>query len=84
MFTSQLCVWGTDGWEKQAGKFLQIPAGRSSAPLAETRVQFHNDQIHLLAVHDTQIAIYEATKLDCVKQVCLTYFLCTAKHFLYS
>ncbi|KAI4344161.1 hypothetical protein L6164_011423 [Bauhinia variegata] len=65
---SQLCVWSTDGWEKQASKFLQMPSGRTPAPLADTRVQFHLDQIHLLAVHETQIAIYEAPKLECLKQ----------------
>ncbi|KAK0571561.1 hypothetical protein LWI29_018147 [Acer saccharum] len=65
---SQLCVWSTDGWEKQTSKFLQIPNGRTAPPLADTRVQFHLDQTHLLAVHETQIAIYEAPKLDCQKQ----------------
>ncbi|CAN6540784.1 unnamed protein product [Malus baccata var. baccata] len=65
---SQLCVWNTDGWEKQASKFLQMPSGRAAAPLADTRVQFHSDQTHLLAVHETQIAIYEAPKLECLKQ----------------
>ncbi|KAG5564409.1 hypothetical protein RHGRI_000558 [Rhododendron griersonianum] len=65
---SQLCVWSTDGWEKQTSKPLQIPSGRTPPPLADTRVQFHQDQIHLLAVHETQIAIYEATKLECLKQ----------------
>ncbi|XP_039027675.1 topless-related protein 4-like isoform X2 [Hibiscus syriacus] len=65
---SQLCVWSTDGWEKQTSKFLQIPNGRAASPHAETRVQFHLDQIHLLAVHETQIAIFEAPKLECLKQ----------------
>ncbi|KAE9601801.1 putative transcription factor WD40-like family [Lupinus albus] len=65
---SQLCVWSTDGWEKQASKFLQMPNGRAPAPLADTRVQFHLDQTHLLAVHETQIAMYEAPKLECLKQ----------------
>ncbi|XP_057967395.1 topless-related protein 4-like isoform X2 [Malania oleifera] len=65
---SQLCVWSTDGWEKQSSKFLQIPSGRVAAALADTRVQFHQDQIHLLAIHETQIAIYEAPKLECRKQ----------------
>jgi WD40 repeat protein len=65
---SQLCVWSTDGWEKQTSKCLQIPSVRTPAPLADTRVQFHQDQIHLLAVHETQIAIYEANKLECLKQ----------------
>lgn len=48
-----------------------MPNGRALAPLADTRVQFHLDQTHLLAVHETQIAIYEAPKLECLKQVCL-------------
>ncbi|XP_062148973.1 topless-related protein 4-like isoform X2 [Alnus glutinosa] len=65
---SQLCVWSTDGWEKQTCKFLQIPSGRAAAPPADTRVQFHLDQMHLLVVHETQIAIYDAPKLDCLKQ----------------
>ncbi|GMI95157.1 WUS-interacting protein 2, TOPLESS-RELATED 4 [Hibiscus trionum] len=65
---SQLCVWSTDGWEKQASKFLQIPNGRAPSPHADTRVQFHLDQTHLLAVHESQIAIFEAPKLECLKQ----------------
>lgn len=50
-----------------------MPSGRPPAPLADTRVQFHQDQTHLLAVHETQIALYEAPKLECIKQVCATY-----------
>lgn len=49
------------------------PGGRTQAPLADTRVQFHLDQIHLLVVHETQIAIYDAPKLECLKQVCQLY-----------
>ncbi|KAK6148980.1 hypothetical protein DH2020_016505 [Rehmannia glutinosa] len=65
---AQICVWSLDGWEKKANKFLQIPSGRASNPLAQTRVQFHQDQTHVLVVHETQIAIYEASKLECIKQ----------------
>ncbi|KAK9715176.1 hypothetical protein RND81_06G147900 [Saponaria officinalis] len=65
---SQLCVWSMDGWEKLTCKPMQIPSGRLVNPLADMRVQFHQDQTHLLAVHETQIAIYEAPKLDCLKQ----------------
>ncbi|XP_044471816.1 topless-related protein 4-like [Mangifera indica] len=64
---SQLCVWSTDGWEKQTSRFLQLP-GRAASPLADTRVQFHLDQTRLLAVHETHLAIYEAPKLECLKQ----------------
>ncbi|XP_057996293.1 topless-related protein 4 isoform X2 [Hevea brasiliensis] len=65
---AQLCVWSTDGWEKQTSKFLEVPPGRGSASLADTRVQFHLDQTHLLAVHESQIAIYEAPKFERLKQ----------------
>lgn len=65
---SQLCVWSTDGWEKQTIKQLQIPGGRVPAAHADTHVQFHQDQTHLLVVHESQIAIFEAPKLDCLKQ----------------
>lgn len=70
----QMCVWSLDGWAKLAGTFLQIPTGRMLTPLAPTRVQFHQDLIHLLAVHETQIAIYEASKLECLKKVSGAFF----------
>ncbi|XP_051135029.1 topless-related protein 1-like isoform X2 [Andrographis paniculata] len=65
---AQLCVWGSDGWEKQKSRFLQLPSGRIPATQSDTRVQFHQDQTHLLVVHETQLAIYDATKLESVKQ----------------
>ncbi|KAG1363245.1 protein TPR3 [Cocos nucifera] len=65
---AQICVWGTDGWEKQRSRFLQIPSGRTASTISDTRVQFHHDQIHFLAVHETQIALYETTRLECLKQ----------------
>ncbi|XP_076888055.1 protein TOPLESS-like [Bidens hawaiensis] len=57
----QICVWSSDGWEKQKSKYLP-------QSLSDTRVQFHQDQIHFLVVHEAQLAIYETSKLDCVKQ----------------
>ncbi|KAL2534036.1 Topless-related protein 4 [Abeliophyllum distichum] len=65
---AQLCVWSLNGWEKKASSFLQIPSGRTPNPLAQTRVQFHQDQTQVLVVHETQIAIYEGSKLKCIKQ----------------
>lgn len=65
----QLCVWSIDGWEKKKSRVIPVPPGRSVAPLAgETKVQFHNDQTHLLVVHESQIAIYDS-KLDCLRSV---------------
>ncbi|KAM7256890.1 hypothetical protein ACFE04_012631 [Oxalis oulophora] len=69
MMTFKLCVWSSDGWEKQRNRFLQDPTGRTpSSSLSDTRVQFHQDQTHFLVVHETQLAIYETTKLECLKQ----------------
>lgn len=65
---AQLIVWSTDGWEKRVSKFLQIPSGRSLSLISETQVQFHQDQTQFLAVHESQIAIYETAKLDCLNQ----------------
>ncbi|KAM7254034.1 hypothetical protein ACFE04_031716 [Oxalis oulophora] len=65
---AQLCAWSSDGWEKQKSSFLQLPSGRTPSTQSDTRVQFHQDQIHFLVVHETQLAIYETTKLECVKQ----------------
>ncbi|KAL8117382.1 protein TOPLESS-like [Apium graveolens] len=65
---AQLYVWSSDGWERQKNRYLPVPAGRTPTAQSDTRVQFHHDQIHFLVVHETQLAIYETTKLDCLKQ----------------
>ncbi|XP_024935003.2 protein TOPLESS isoform X1 [Ziziphus jujuba] len=65
---AQLCVWNSDGWEKQRNRFLPIPPGRTPSSQSDTRVQFHQDQLHFLVVHETQLAIYETSKLECIKQ----------------
>jgi len=62
-FLLQLCVWGMDRWEKLKSKPL-IPPGRTPSEVSDTKVQFHQDQIHFLVVHETQIAIFEANKLE--------------------
>ncbi|PON89542.1 Topless-related protein [Trema orientale] len=63
---AQLCVWSIDTWEKRKSIAIQLPAGK--APVGETRVQFHSDQIRLLVVHETQLAIYDAPKMDRIRQ----------------
>ena len=68
LFHLQLCVWSIDGWEKKKSRFIQAPAGRQSPLAGETKVQFHNDQTHLLVVHESQIAIYDS-KLECLRSV---------------
>lgn len=71
MICWQLCVWGMNGWERKKSKSVhtQAQAGNSSSPLADTRVQFHDDQVQLLVVQESQIAIYDASKLECVCHV---------------
>lgn len=61
---AQLCVWSIDGWEKKKTRFIPAPAGRQAPLIGETKVQFHNDQAHVLVVHESQIAIYDS-KLEC-------------------
>uniref|UniRef100_A0A0E0LRK0 CTLH domain-containing protein n=1 Tax=Oryza punctata TaxID=4537 RepID=A0A0E0LRK0_ORYPU len=63
---AQLCAWSIDGWEKKKSRYIQSPANRSGALVGDTRVQFHNDQTHILVVHESQLAIYDA-KLECLR-----------------
>ncbi|KAK9272579.1 hypothetical protein L1049_002953 [Liquidambar formosana] len=63
---AQLCLWSIDQWEKKKTRFIQSPAGRPSSLAGETKVQFHNDQTHLLVVHESQIAVYDS-KLECLR-----------------
>ena len=37
--------------------------------MGDTRVQFHNDQVRLLVVHESQLAVYDAAKLERLRQV---------------
>ncbi|CAN1197959.1 Topless-related protein 3 [Linum perenne] len=63
---AQLCIWSIDSWDKRKTVAIQIPAGK--AQTGETRVQFHSDQIRLLVVHETQLAIYDVSKMECIRQ----------------
>ncbi|KAI3857265.1 hypothetical protein MKW92_032670 [Papaver armeniacum] len=63
---AQICVWKWETWVKQNTAALQIPSGSNSA--SAIRVQYQNDQIHFLVVHPVQLAIYETTNLNRVKQ----------------
>ncbi|KAL6002294.1 Protein TOPLESS-RELATED PROTEIN 2 [Asimina triloba] len=65
---AHLCVWSIDGWEKKKSRFIQAPPGRPGSLVGETKVQFHNDQLHILVVHESQIAIYDS-KLECLRLV---------------
>ena len=64
----QLCVWSTNGWEKLASKILQSTGEMLESPLVN-HIEFHQDQIHLLAVHERNVHIYEAPTLNHSMQV---------------
>ncbi|KAF9622713.1 hypothetical protein IFM89_032893 [Coptis chinensis] len=63
---AQLSTWNTDTWEKRKTMTIQVPAGKVT--VGDTRLQFHSDQIHLLVSHETQLAIYDASKMECIQQ----------------
>nr|CAB3482246.1 unnamed protein product [Digitaria exilis] len=63
---AQLCVWSIDSWEKKKSRYIQTPANRAGTLVGDTRVQFHNDQTHLLVVHESQLAIYDGN-LECLR-----------------
>ncbi|XWS24828.1 hypothetical protein CRYUN_Cryun27aG0018300 [Craigia yunnanensis] len=66
---AQLCVWNANGWEKLASKFLcSLCNGHVTNPPGVNFIQFHQDQVHLLAVHERLIDIYEAPILNHVLQ----------------
>ncbi|KAG2243660.1 hypothetical protein Bca52824_094487 [Brassica carinata] len=63
---AQICFWSIDTWEKRKSVAIQMPAGKVA--IGDTRVQFHVDQIRILAVHETQLAIFDASKMECIRQ----------------
>lgn len=46
-----------------------MPAGKAAN--GDTKVQFHVDQIRILVVHETQLAVFDASKMECIRQVCM-------------
>ncbi|XP_042420802.1 protein TOPLESS-RELATED PROTEIN 2-like isoform X1 [Zingiber officinale] len=66
---AQLCMWSIDVWEKKKSRSIQVSASRATPLVGDTKVQFHNDQAHLLVVHESQLAIYDS-KLECSRSWC--------------
>lgn len=67
----QLCLWIIIGrWKKRRSVRIQLAAGE--VPSGDTHVMFHADQLHLLVTHETQLGIYDASKMECVSQVLKT------------
>ncbi|CAL8155728.1 unnamed protein product [Prunus armeniaca] len=53
-------------WEKQRSKLLQIPDGKELRSLSDTYNQIHQNELHLLAINKTHLAVYEVKALACV------------------
>ncbi|XP_022892695.1 protein TPR3-like isoform X3 [Olea europaea var. sylvestris] len=81
---AQIVVWDSITWEKKNNTFLEISSGWLPSELSETHVQFDKDERHFLAVHETQLAIYETTKLQCVKQWVVGNFCARIAHAAFS
>ncbi|KAH9324714.1 hypothetical protein KI387_004892, partial [Taxus chinensis] len=63
---AKLCAWSMDSWEKQRENTVYPQEGRLPSPHGVTKIQFHKDQVHLLVLQESQIAIYDASRLELV------------------
>ncbi|KAL6188536.1 hypothetical protein ACLB2K_039928 [Fragaria x ananassa] len=63
---AQLCFWNMDTWDKRKSLTIQLPAGK--APIGDMQVQFYSDQTRLLVCHESQLALYDAAKAECIRQ----------------
>ncbi|KAJ1443545.1 WD40/YVTN repeat-like-containing domain superfamily [Sesbania bispinosa] len=63
---NELFFWSIGSWDKKKSLSIQIPAGY--AHVGDTYVQFHIDQVNLLVCHETQLAIYDASKMELIRQ----------------
>ncbi|KAA8521604.1 hypothetical protein F0562_012277 [Nyssa sinensis] len=81
---AQVVVWDTTVWKKKKSRLLRPSERLPLVVPSNTHVQFHHDQIHFLAVHETHIAIYETTKLECLKQWAIGPFCARISHATFS
>ncbi|KAK3211766.1 hypothetical protein Dsin_016472 [Dipteronia sinensis] len=61
---TEMILWSSDRWERMKSTALNFTPGAMS----NTQVQFHNNQIQFLAVNETQLAIYDAMRFECLNQ----------------
>ncbi|EYU20238.1 hypothetical protein MIMGU_mgv1a005807mg [Erythranthe guttata] len=82
---TEIIVWDSRTWEKKKSTVLQISGGLlGSAELSETSIELDKDHNHFLAVHQTQLAIYETLTLRRVKQWTIANFCARISHATYS
>uniref|UniRef100_M1AR53 WD-repeat protein n=1 Tax=Solanum tuberosum TaxID=4113 RepID=M1AR53_SOLTU len=81
---SQIVVWNSTNWEREGSTMLQMSADWLPTEVSETSVEYQRDEKCFLVVHETQIAIYETTKLECVKQWMIKNFCARISHATFS
>ncbi|ESW10946.1 hypothetical protein PHAVU_009G252100 [Phaseolus vulgaris] len=63
---AQLSFWSMNSWHKK--KSISIQMGNGNVDVGDTQVQFNNDQVHLLVCHETQLALYDAFKMELIQR----------------
>ncbi|KZV47622.1 protein TOPLESS-like [Dorcoceras hygrometricum] len=81
---TQIILWDSVTWEKKRSTMLDISIGWSASDLSETTIELDKNQKQFLAVHETQLAIYEVATLQCVKQWPIAAFCARISHSTYS
>ncbi|KAG0559633.1 hypothetical protein KC19_10G120100 [Ceratodon purpureus] len=61
---AQLCVWKTEEWGKRQSRLGSLQPDQTTACAGDLRVQFHNDQRHVLVVGKSQLAVYDTLNVD--------------------
>ncbi|KAG0559593.1 hypothetical protein KC19_10G116800 [Ceratodon purpureus] len=61
---AQLCVWKTEEWGKRQSRFGLLQPDQRTVCAGDLRVQFHNDQRHVLVVGKSQLAVYDTLNVD--------------------
>ncbi|KAL3650682.1 hypothetical protein CASFOL_007085 [Castilleja foliolosa] len=81
---TEVILWDTVNWEKKRSTVLQISVGWFASDQSETHIQLDKDHHHFLAIHETQLAIYETMTLRRVKQWTIANFCTRISHATYS
>ncbi|KAG0559591.1 hypothetical protein KC19_10G116600 [Ceratodon purpureus] len=61
---AQLCVWKTEKWAKRQSRLGLLQPDQTTACAGDLRVQFHNNQRHVLVVGKSQLAVYDTLNVD--------------------
>ena len=69
----QICAWNRFGWN-QSTNFIN-DHGNALSP-RHNSVKFHQDQRHMLVVHESCLATLEGPNLELRKQVSANYLQC--------